>query len=68
MQASGDTNMHDLRERIWDYLFEVKSAQSIIDLASLAKCDETTIRIAVDHEWFTKCDDQISIAHVETYR
>ena len=63
MQSSGSIDIQDLRERIWDYLFETKSSQLVSDLAVLAKCDETTIRIAAKHEWFAVSGDQVSIAH-----
>jgi hypothetical protein len=53
----------DLRDQVWDYLFEVKSPQQIADLAAVAACDESTIRLAVNHEWFALADDRVSIAY-----
>jgi hypothetical protein len=56
-------DIDDLRDRIWDYLFETKSPQPITELATLAECDETLIRLAVNHEWFTVHDARVSIAY-----
>lgn len=56
-------DIDDLRDRIWDYLFEMKSPQLIADLAVLAECDETIIRLAVNHEWFAVTDGRVSIAY-----
>ena len=56
-------DIDDLRDRIWDYLFKTKSPQRITDLATLAESDETTIRLALNHEWFTVVDGQASIAY-----
>ena len=56
-------DIDDLRDRIWDYLFETKSPQLITELARLAECDETLIRLAVNHEWFTVADVRVSIAY-----
>ena len=56
-------DIDDLRDQVWDYLFEVKSPQRIADLAALAACDEAAIRLAVNHEWFALTDDRVSIAY-----
>jgi hypothetical protein len=56
-------DIDELRGNIWDYLFETKSPKQIAELAALAACDETTIRIAVNHEWFAVTRDQVSIAY-----
>jgi hypothetical protein len=56
-------DIEDLRDRIWDYLFESKSTKSIDEIAVLADCDVASIRTAVDHEWFTVAHDRISIAY-----
>src|SRR5262249_17371271 len=56
-------DIDDLRDRIWDYLFETKSPQPIAKLAALAECDETAIRLAVNHEWFAVADGHVSIAY-----
>ena len=62
-QASDVMDIDDLRDRIWDYLFETKSPQLVSDLAALAECDETAIRLAVNHEWFSMADGRVSIAY-----
>ena len=59
-------DIDDLRDRIWDYLFKTKAPQSIPDLAALAECDETTIRVALNHEWFSTADGRASIAYGPT--
>jgi hypothetical protein len=56
-------DIDDLRDQIWGYLFETKSSQSVAELAALAACDETTIRIATNHEWFAVSEDRVSIAY-----
>ena len=53
----------DLRDRIWDYLFECKSSKSIDEMAALANCDNAAIREAVNHEWFCISQDQVAIAY-----
>lgn len=53
----------ELRDSIWDYLFECKSTKSIDEIAVLANCDSAAIREAVNHEWFTVSQDQIAIAY-----
>jgi hypothetical protein len=61
--ASGVMDIDDLRDQIWDYLFETKSSRLVAELATLAACDETTIRIATNHEWFAVSEDRVSIAY-----
>jgi hypothetical protein len=56
-------DIDDLRDRIWDNLFKTKSPQLITDLAALAECDERTIRLALNHEWFAVSDGRVSIAY-----
>jgi hypothetical protein len=56
-------NTDELRDSIWDYIFECKSTKSVDELASLANCDAAAIRTAVNHEWFTVSQDQVAIAY-----
>jgi len=56
-------NTDELRDSIWDYLFESKSTKSIDEIAALANCDNAAIREAVNHEWFSVSQDQVAIAY-----
>ena len=53
----------ELRDSIWDYLFESKSTKSIDEIATLAECDAAAVRTAVNHEWFTVAQDRVAIAY-----
>jgi hypothetical protein len=53
----------ELRDSIWDYLFESKSTKSIDEIAGLANCDSAAVRSAVNHEWFTVSQDRVAIAY-----
>ena len=52
-----------LRGEIWDYLYQERSSKSVTQIATLAAVDPTTVREAVDHEWFSVVGDQIAIAY-----
>jgi hypothetical protein len=58
----------DLRDRIWDYLFESKSTKSIDEIAVLAQCDAASVRTAVNHEWFAVAQERVSIAYATPSR
>jgi hypothetical protein len=51
-----------LRDGIWDYLFEHKTSKSFGELAVISRHDVTEIRIAVNHEWFKVAGEDVSIA------
>jgi hypothetical protein len=53
----------ELRDGIWDYLFQSKTSKSIDEIAALTDCDRETVRAAVDHEWFNVSQDRVSIAY-----
>ena len=53
----------ELRDSIWDFLFQSKTSKSIEEIASLAASDVETVRTAVNHEWFTISDNRVSIAY-----
>lgn len=55
--------IEELRDGIWEYLFQAKASKSIDELASLSGDDESVVRGAVDHEWFLVSGDQVSIAY-----
>jgi hypothetical protein len=57
-----------LRNSIWEYLFEAKTAKSIDELAALAAQDVAAVHAAVNHEWFALNHDQVSIAYVAPHR
>ena len=62
-EATTVMDTDDLRDRIWDYLFESNSTKSIDEIAALAQCDATAVRIAVSHEWFAVSQERVSIAY-----
>jgi hypothetical protein len=53
----------ELRDGIWDYLFQSKSTKSIDEIATLTGSDVETVRAAVNHEWFTVSHNRVSIAY-----
>lgn len=55
--------MDELREQIWDYLFQVRSQRSIDDLASWSGRDPADVRAAVQHPWFRVTDDKVAVAY-----
>jgi hypothetical protein len=56
-------NTEELRDGIWDYLFQEKAAKTIDEIAALADHDAAAVRAAVQHEWFSIVDDRVSIAY-----
>jgi hypothetical protein len=62
--VNGVMDIDELRDRIWDYLFKLKTTHSIDEIAALAECDVAAVRTAVNHEWFSVADDKVSIAYV----
>lgn len=56
-------NIEELREDIWNYLFENKGAKTIEEISVLAAQDPTLIRAAVAHEWFSVTGDSVAIAY-----
>jgi len=56
-------NIDELRDDIWNYLFETKGAKTIEEIAALASQDASLIRAAVTHEWFSVAQDHVSIAY-----
>ena len=61
-------DIDDLRDRIWDYLFESKSTKSIEEIAVLAQCDAAAVRTAVNHDWFAVSQERVSIAYAAPSR
>jgi hypothetical protein len=53
----------ELRDSIWDYLFESKSTKSIDEIAVLANCEAAVVRAVVNHEWFAVSQDRVAIAY-----
>jgi len=62
-EANSVMDTDELRDSIWDYLFESKSTKSIDEIAALAQCDAAAVRTAVNHEWFAVSQDRVSIAY-----
>ena len=61
--SSAAMSIEELRDGIWDYLFQEHAARTIDEIATLADQDATTVRAAVDHEWFSVVEDRVSIAY-----
>ena len=55
--------MDELRVAIWDLLYRAEDSKSIDEIAELTQQDDATIRVAVDHEWFTVTDAIVAISH-----
>ena len=52
-----------LRDSIWKYLYESRSAKTVGEIAAQADCDIAAVRTAVNHEWFTVVEDRVSVAY-----
>jgi hypothetical protein len=55
-------NTEDLREIIWDDLFQAKTDKSVSEIAALMRHDVVDVQAAVDHEWFKLSEGRVSIA------
>jgi hypothetical protein len=53
-----------LRDKIWDQLFKGKWAHPLDEIAALVECDVTTLRLALNHEWFRLEGDRASLSYV----
>ena len=53
----------ELRNTIWDKLFQAKSAKSVDELALMTAQSTDAVRIALDHEWFAVAGGRASIAY-----
>jgi hypothetical protein len=58
------TNIEDLRNAIWEHLFQAKEAKSIDEIAAATNCNVGLVGAAVNHEWFNVTDRSVSIAYV----
>jgi hypothetical protein len=56
-------SIEELRDGIWDYLFQEKVGKTIDEIAAIAAQDPTAVRAAVDHEWFRVEGDNVTIAY-----
>jgi hypothetical protein len=56
-------SVDELRDTIWTYLYQADGARTLDEIAAFADRDRTTVCMAVDHEWFTISNDQVSIAY-----
>ena len=54
--------MEELRDRIWDFLYQAGQPTSVEATAASMGCDQEAVRLAVDHDWFEVTDGQIQIA------
>lgn len=58
----------ELRDGIWNYLYQENTTKSVDEIAALAAVDAANVRAAVDHEWFSIEGEQVSIAYASTAR
>lgn len=56
-------NIDELRNAIWEQLFQFKSSRSVSEIALHNHCDPATVVTACNHEWFTIADDRVAIAY-----
>ena len=54
--------MDELRVEIWDFLYRLREAKSIEEIAQNVDRDPEMVRMAVDHHWFDVVDDVVKIA------
>ena len=53
----------ELRDAIWNYLFEAQGAKTLEEIAAFTDQDASAVNAAVEHEWFSVAGDQVSIAY-----
>ncbi len=58
-------NTEQLRDTIWEQLFQSKDSKSVHELAMLNGCDMGDILHAVSHEWFSIEKERIGIAYAK---
>jgi hypothetical protein len=56
-------DMNELRDAIWDHLFQAQGAKTFEEIAAITNRDPTVVRVVVNHEWFSVHDDRVSIAY-----
>jgi hypothetical protein len=56
-------NIDELRDLIWEHLFQAKAPKSVDEIAALTNCNATDVSTAVNHEWFAVTEHGISIAY-----
>lgn len=56
-------DIDQLRNSIWDHLYQARSAKTIEEIATHAARDVTAVSAAINHEWFTVIQDRVSIAY-----
>lgn len=58
-------NIDELRDLIWEHLFQAKATKSVDEIAVLTNCEPQAVGAAVKHEWFAGKDHRVSIAYAE---
>jgi hypothetical protein len=56
-------NIDELRDLIWNHLFQARATKSIDEIAALTNCHVTDVGTAVDHEWFVITERGVSVAY-----
>jgi hypothetical protein len=57
-------DIDELRNLIWEHLFQAKATKSIDEIAALTNSSIAAVGVAVDHEWFAVNERGVSIAYV----
>lgn len=55
--------MDELRNEIFDLLYRGEGSKSISEIAGQVNQDGDTVREAIDHDWFSITEDQVTIAY-----
>lgn len=55
--------LDQLRDWVWDYLYQMGEAQSLDHLAEIAQQDPETMQAVVEHEWFHVAGGHVNIAY-----
>jgi len=58
-------NTDELRDKIWDYLYQAPESKSVDELAAFARQEPQAISAAIDHEWFNVTHNKVSIAYAK---
>jgi len=56
-------SIDELREAIWEHLFQIKAARSVDEIVAHFNCDAADVYAAITHDWFSLAGNLISIAY-----
>jgi len=55
--------MDDLRNRVWDYLYQLAEPQGLHAIAAQLGEDPVAVQRAIEHPWFQVADGLVAIAY-----